>query len=337
MSHGLERSEDFAYDKQAGDPWHMLGHPFDGTQDLDTMLRESHCDYEVEFLTPVVVPIGGTLVEDVGSGYTWRINPHTGEKQILGHVGSGYTRVQNRLAAELALQVVNASGGEAVISTMGNLFDGKRFFASIDLGSLFIDPRGVNDEIKRFLGVYTGHDGSMALTFFNDETRPVCANTVTAAVYSAKEATKHGARRYLQCRHTTNVESLAREGLRAFEAAQAWNEAFTAKADALLAAPGGTSVLDRVLPAVFPLKPEPTKRERNHVEHVHEQVRVLYGGPTNVGAVGHNGWAVFNAVGEYLDHGRNGRATDRAVASMTPGSWVDKKKAQTAELVIAGS
>jgi phage/plasmid-like protein (TIGR03299 family) len=215
---------------------------------------------------------------------------------------------------------------------MGVMRDGREFFAAINLGSLFIDPRGINDEVKQYLGVRTGHDGTRSLTLFNDNIRPVCNNTVTAAVASAK---RYGASRYVSMRHTTNVLDRANAAAMGLAAARAWQEAFAATAERLLAANGGHAVLDKVLDHVFGAPdPDASKRSVTMATERREAVHRLYDGPTNAGGFGHNGWTVFNALGEYLDHARRGNADQRAYASMTPSSWVDAAKVKARELLL---
>lgn len=335
MSHELTTINgrtSFAFNAENGDPWHNLGKGVVGYQELDEMLEASLTDYEV-FEAPVFARLAdGTYVADPVHKATARISPHTQAPQVLGIVGQDYVIVQNREAALLAASVVNASGGDAVWDTMGDLYDGRRFFAGIDLGALYIDPRGVNDRINRYLGVMTSHNGTLGLTVYNDNIRPVCCNTVTAGIASAKRDSK--TRRYSSTRHTTNVKELAAAAVQTLAAAEAWNEAFAAAAEKLLAVPVSGPVIDKVLDVVAPMPTAPTDRQKNHVQKVRDGIVDLLDAPTNRPLLGENGWMLFNAVGEYLDHKRGSTPKKRALASMTPNSWVDQKKSAVARALV---
>jgi hypothetical protein len=43
---------------------------------------------------------------------------------------------------------------------------------------------------------------------------------------------------------------------------------------------------------------------------------------------------MYNAIVEYLDHARDAAEDDRLKATMTVGSWVEKKKVQAAGTVL---
>ena len=160
MAHELEINEDgqarFAYNSRGGAPWHKLGVGIEGLQDVDTMLRLAGADYTVRLTKVAAVDDDGNLIlnpdgtpviiED--SQATIRQNEN-GTYKDLATVGTRYEVRQNREVAERALAVVGAAGGDAVVDTCGVLRDGRRFFMTIDLGALIIDPLGVNDKIDR--------------------------------------------------------------------------------------------------------------------------------------------------------------------------------------------
>jgi hypothetical protein len=64
-------------------------------------------------------------------------------------------------------------------------------------------------------------------------------------------------------------------------------------------------------------------------------VRGLYVNDKNAGGYGFNGWSVYNAIGEYLDHYRDAKPEERAIASMDYNSWVTRKKAEAQSLVLS--
>jgi hypothetical protein len=55
----------------------------------------------------------------------------------------------------------------------------------------------------------------------------------------------------------------------------------------------------------------------------------------NAGGFGFNGWSAYNTVVEYLDHYRDAKPEERAIASMDYNSWVTRKKAVTQEIILS--
>ena len=93
--------------------------------------------------------------------------------------------------------------------------------------------------------------------------------------------------------------------------------------------------MDKVLSKAFPIPVGTTERRENNAKEIQDHIRSIYANERNAGGFGNNGWSLSNAIGEYLDHARGGKAEERALASMQVGSWVDKKKAQVVELILA--
>lgn len=62
-------------------------------------------------------------------------------------------------------------------------------------------------------------------------------------------------------------------------------------------------------------------------------VRAVYESEKNSAGYGHNGWSIYNAVGEYLDHHRDAEPRERALASLDDNSWVSRAK-QAAEMAV---
>jgi hypothetical protein len=167
MAHELEINENgtarFAYAIGGGVPWHRLGVPLEGLQTVEAILAAAGADYDVHLTRVAAVDEDGNFIVDKygkpiiidDSRATIRDNGD-GTFNGLSTVGTRYVVKQNKEVAQRALAVVGASEGEAVVDTAGVLQDGRRFFMTIDLGSLVIDPMGVNDRIARYLVVSTG-------------------------------------------------------------------------------------------------------------------------------------------------------------------------------------
>lgn len=329
---GLEKNDatgaSFAYRAEGGAPWHRLGKAMNGYQNADAMLEAAFANYEVT-LNPVFVqsPVG-ELVPIEGQFATARTNPHTGEYQALGTVRGRYTVVQNSEALERALAVVGASSGDAVIDTAGVLFDGRRFFASIDLGTLVIDPGGAADKIGRFLLVQTSHDGSVPLTYANTDVRAVCNNTVTLGIRTAQ--------RVFKAKHTPNVENRMEEAVQVLNLSTEWAKEFQKMANEMLTISMSAGRFDRVIDSVMPESEADTEKKRANRDDAVAFIKGIYAGPKNVGKVGENGWAAWNAIVEYYDHFRPAKnEEERALTSMDDSSWVTRKKLLAQEKVLS--
>lgn len=338
MAHNLEVNKDgqarFAYaDREA--PWHRLGKPMKGLQTLDAMLEAAQADYEVVLTKVAAVDDDGHLILDKNghpviiedSRATIRKNDDN-TYDPLATVGTRYEVRQNREVMERALAVVGATKGDAVLDTCGVLKDGARFFSTIDLGTLIIDPMGVNDRIARYLVVSTGHDGIWPIRYANTDIRAVCQNTV---IMGLKEA-----ERTFTARHTRNVDTAIQDANEALRISIDWAKSFRDTAERMLAIPVplGSSSLDKVVNTVFPAKKDETDRQRKNRDEINQLVRGLYVNERNGKNYGYNGWSIYNSIVEYLDHYRDDDKVAMAQASMDDNSWVTRKKIEAQYAVL---
>lgn len=340
MAHELEINADgsarFAYAKGGGIPWHHLGVPLDGLQTVEAMLKASGADYEVRLTKVAAVDDDGNFILDKfgkpviidDSRATIRDNGD-GTLDSLSTVGTRYVVKQNREVAERALAVVGASEGEAVVDTAGVLQDGKRFFMTLDLGSLVIDPMGVNDKIARYLVVSTGHDGVWPVRYANTDIRAVCNNTVRLGIQKAE--------RVFVARHTKNIDSAFDDAREVLRISVDWAKNFQVMAEEMLSitVPKDSAKVDKVLNIVFPEKKGETERQKNNREKTNMIIRAIYDSEKNAGGFGYNGWSMYNAIGEYLDHHRDAELSERAFASLDDNSWVTRTKLDAQRAVLS--
>jgi phage/plasmid-like protein (TIGR03299 family) len=317
-------------------PWHRLGQPMAGLQTAEAMLAAAQADFDVALtkviavddnLNPLRNPDGSPVfISD--SRATVRVNPD-GTIDGLSTVGTRFVIQQNKDCLDRALDIVGASKGDAIVDTCGVLNEGREFFACLDLGPLFIDPTGVNDKIQRYLLVRNGHDGKTAITYANTSIRAVCKNTVMAGLKSANSV--------FTARHTRNADSAIEDAAQVIAMSGTWATSFLSMAETMLRipVPAGSVKLDKVITEVFPHRKDETERQKKNVDDIHLLVRGLYVNDKNAGGYGFNGWSVYNAIGEYLDHYRDAKPEERAIASMDYNSWVTRKKAETQSLVLS--
>jgi phage/plasmid-like protein (TIGR03299 family) len=338
--HNIEQQDGnarFAYANHQR-PWHRLGVPMEGLQTVEAMLEAAQADFTVRLTRVAAVDIDGNvilnsdgtpvLIED--SRATIRDNGN-GSYNGLATVGNRYVVQQNREVLERAMAIVGASTDEAVVDTCGVLHDGKRFFASLDLGSLVIDPAGASDEVARNLLVYSGHDGHTPITYSNTNVRAVCENTVIMGLNSARSTFK--------AKHTPNVEAAMEDAREVLQISLDWADAFKSTAEDMLGVKlvPGTASTGRFFEMVFPKANGETDRQKQNRDETISLVQAIWDNERNAGKAGYNGWTAYNAVVEYLDHYRDATPTARALTSMEATSWVTKKKidAQKAVLTFA--
>ena len=339
MPHDLDQTADGVYRMAYSSreiPWHRLGQPMKGLQTAEAMLEAAYADFDVvttrvavcdDLGQPILNP-DGTCVTIPDSRATVRVNSD-GTFNGLATVGTRYVVQQNRECLDYALAVVGASEGDAVVDTCGVLNGGREFFSSIDLGSLVVDPMGINDKVERYLLVRNGHDGKTAITFANTSIRAVCKNTVVLGVSSAS--------RVFTARHTRNADRAMEQANDVLRISSDWAKDFSRTAEKLLSIKvnPGSKIIDDLLNHVFPPSPKETDRQRKNRDNVTGTVRALYMNENNGKNFGFNGWSAVNAIGEYLDHYRDSAVQDRAIASMDFNSWVTRSKIKAQDYLLS--
>lgn len=317
-------------------PWHRLGVPMKGLQRAEEMLVAAQAGFDVHLTRVAAVDDDGNfivnpdgspvIIED--SRATVRVNDD-GTFDGLATVGTRFAVHQNREVLNRALEIVGASKGDAVMDVVGVLDKGREFFATIDLGSLIIDPAGVNDKINRYLIVRNGHNGKVPITYANTDIRAVCKNTVRLGLKNASGIYK--------ARHTPASDVSIEDARIVLGMSVEWAENFKVMAERMLAIkmPDSSMRVDRVLNKVFPAKRTETDRMRRNREETIALVRGLYENERNAGGFGQNGWSMYNSIVEYLDHYRGGTADERALTSMDDLSWVSRLKYQAQDAVLS--
>lgn len=333
MAHQLEVSSDgvasFCYNEKNGNPWHRLGQQFAGAFNLEDAMRAANV--RVASKAPLYALTNSGMVEiDSHHAVVWPSIDDPSMDVVLGVNGSRYEIVQYSAVAEIAMAVVGASSTDAVIDTMGIMFDGKQFFGFIDFGDVeAVLPSGCVDRTKKGLGFLSSHDGSQPVTFYPTNIRAVCNNTVT---WGLRQATS-----VARIRHTANVDTRMGQVREILNLAYGNDAAFTEMARQLDMLPGGFDVLSRVIRKVWP-KPEgqdATDRAKKIWDTRFEKLVNLYRAPSNAGGFGDTSWAVFNTVTEFLDHVQGQDADRRARMAIDPSSLSTQKKRLAFDVLVS--
>jgi hypothetical protein len=257
-----------------------------------------------------------------------------GRKHVLGSVGNRYHTYQNEQLFAFADEILAHTGSW---ESAGMFRKGRVVFGSMNIDREFvIDPSGANDRVKSFLLMATSHDGSSSIKACATNVRVWCQNTFNQAFREAKSVYK--------VRHTATAEDRVAEAQATLGIAFANAEAFEAEANALFQ----TAITNKqFMDIVTALNPAPaTDASKASVTKYDTKIDLLQGlylqSPTNANITG-TAWGAFNALTEYMDYFRAGRATtdspdvsvNEAISASGFDDSVNSEKSRILEVVKA--
>jgi phage/plasmid-like protein (TIGR03299 family) len=257
-----------------------------------------------------------------------------GRKHVLGSVGNRYHTYQNEQLFAFADEILAHTGSW---ESAGMFRKGRVVFGSMNIDHEFvIDPSGANDRVKSFLLMATSHDGSSSIRACATNVRVWCQNTFNQAFREAKSVYK--------VRHTATAEDRVAEAQATLGIAFANAEAFEAEANALFQ----TSITNaQFMDIVTALNPAPAdKASKASVTKYDTKIDIIKGlylsSPTNANITG-TAWGAFNALTEFTDYFRAGRATtdspdvsvNEAISASGFDDSVNAEKSRMLEVVKA--
>lgn len=293
MAHNLDEIVEgvHAYVGARQDAWHRLGVTLASTFTAEEAMQYAHLggwDVRKLPLTATQMDENGVTTVEVPDRYaTVRTNPITGQIEPLGVVGSRYTVIQNEEHAEFLNTLVDESG--AHFETAGALAGGRRTFMSMRMPQ-HIEVDG--DVTNQYLIAVNSHDGSDAFRVFTSLIRPVCQNTVTAALRGAKSS--------YSIRHTASALGRIQDVRMALGMTFKYVERYQETIEGLLAERMSDKAFEEFLQSLFDVTdPEDVStRKSNQMD----TVRALWSSsPTLLGTRGTR-LGAYNAVTEYTTH-----------------------------------
>jgi len=229
-----------------------------------------------------------------------RDNPYTdGQKDVLSVVGSRYKTVQNEDLFSFA-DNLHDGNSDVYWESAGSLKNGRIVYGSMSIPrTIVLDPKGVNDETKLYLIVWTSHDGSVAVQSAITPVRVMCQNTLNLAMRKAKQSFK--------IRHTQTVDGKIAAAREALGLTFAYADEFEKQAQELFQIEVDNAKFSKIINTIYP-KPEKDakgsiKKWENKVLLVDE---LYHNSPTNANIKG-TAWGVVNALTERLDYYRTAR------------------------------
>jgi phage/plasmid-like protein (TIGR03299 family) len=295
--------------------WHGLGVVVQDAPTPGEALRLAQLDWPVEQWGlsaqqgPRTIPVSSHVLNVRGDNH-----------RALGVVGYGYRPVQNAELAEFAAAL--GTTDTVMVESAGSIRGGKRVWFLIRGESIW--PHD-SDEVRPYLLIANGHDGTLALTCQPTTIRVVCKNTLHASLRQGEQSALT-----VRFRHEGVIADKLQEAKRALGVFTQARASFQQQAAALQAKTMTREDLQRFWLEVYattlgdipahPVTPEEQQRERraqktlarwaHHFDHEH-------------GRIGATRWAAFNAVSHWFDHERTVRAPSEALRrdSRTFNNW----------------
>lgn len=301
MSHMIEMRKlttgetgSFVASREAG--WHQLGH----VADRDLTIEEA-----IELLNPgeiIGLPLESTLVigdmpqvvQMAGKMGTYRVRGH--EVTPLGVVSETYPIFQDTAAFRFLGEIVASTG--AVVSATGLLNDGRRSFMCLELPNTVKVAGG--DEVRLFIFVYTGHDGTLQLSVACTPIRVVCHNTVTLAM--------QGAPRKYQVKHTARAVMDAEAARATLGIIEAYPGAFAAYAEQMAARKVTTDQFDRMIREMWGKqadRPGASAKAKTKFANLLAKSHDLWTGQAEntIGGIAGTAWGAYNLGEELIQWG----------------------------------
>ena len=324
MSHELEFVDGRASYVGREPAWHQLGQVFEDLSYIQAM-EEANLGGWLVRAEPLANVTPYNVAEGVDMQAITRIQPGTGEREILSVMGGQYEAVQNEQAFALAEILTDEEDYNVV--TAGSIREGRQVFMVLESDRGFvIDPDGAGDRVQQYLALRTSHDGTLTVQAVPTLIRIVCANTFDAVntdnvAYSIK--------------HTDGVHASLAEAQAALAAANSYMETFAARAEDWFKTDlRNNDELKKFVAMAHPLDEEKAsdravtgwnnKFEAIVAEYEDDREESIHG----------TLWGGFNAATSWVDHEKTvsgeeknpGRRLDAYLGMRGGNGWADKGK-----------
>jgi phage/plasmid-like protein (TIGR03299 family) len=311
-------------------PYNMLGCEVKGLTDVQQILQAAGGDF-----VAYSAPSGSHPVVGIGDDGEPELGPFTENgmidvyrddtNEVIGTHGGGYQVIQYDRIVNLALEAAGAMAGDVTSVGIGD--NGGTFYACIDLKPLTLDPRGVADIIDQYLVLFASHNARRPIAFMPSNIRRPCTNILPTGYARDK--------RGFTTKHTKNVAQRLLTVADALGIAQRARDLFVEQAETMMQTPGSELGLLRTVDKLWPA-PKPGASPATLTKHDkrRETIRTIFKGQTCVQTLGLTKWAEYNALTEFMDHGRGLTIDKRAIAAIEPNGLVDKQKGKMLELCM---
>ncbi|MEK6703195.1 MAG: DUF932 domain-containing protein [Planctomycetota bacterium] len=315
MSHDITKTDQLVLTQKPA--WHGLGIVVEEAPTPEEALLLAGLGWRVE-QWPIQAK-GPDGPRDVSSHV---LNVRSDNLDPLGVVGVGYQPVQN---GELA-DFVNALSetGAVKIESAGSIRGGKRVWFLARGESLWLGER---DEVKPYLLVANGHDGTMSVVCQPTTIRVVCRNTLHASLKEGERSSMT-----VRFRHEGQIADKLEDARRALGLFEAARSEFEKQSLSLNGKEMSREDLQRYWVEVYAATLEPiplhptTAHEQRQAKQAKERLSMwamnFDRDRERIGASA-TAWTALNAVTEWFDHQRPVRAANEPVRrdQRLQGNW----------------
>jgi phage/plasmid-like protein (TIGR03299 family) len=285
MSHEIEINDTVVYGSNTP-AWHGIGTVFAGLLSPLRVFAEGVGHRDI--LEVPVLLNGLTLPGQKGLvGITSK-----GTQVPLAVVGEGYGVLKSQFMYEILDGVYK---GQAVVDAAGTLRNGAREWCLVKRSAWNVSR---DDSVLTYDLWLNRHDGSGCFELHRTNIRVVCANTWKMAV--------QGGNRVFGVRHTKNVAQGVEAALQVLGYVESQEQAQRAAAQRMATAYMSRDEASKAFNALLGIRDgvEASTRAENQAKELNRLFM------TGAGNHGLTRWDAFNAVTEYVDHGRATRVAD---------------------------
>jgi len=298
-------------------PWLTEGSEIEGLKTTHEALADANLDFTVEKVQTIARVPNGTedmegeqvpVFKEVEAPFFYTVRMDT--KQVLGCVGKSYTVVQTHEAVKFFDEALGENA--YCIDSVGQINNGSRLWLAAKVPESVVIAK--DDIVDRYILLTVGHDGHWGVNALFTGIRPLCANTVTAAMRGAKAE----GRQIIKVKHTTNAQKNLKNALQLVaQEKKFWGRlapAFQKMATLHITA----DVVDEYLESVFPSTKKddngdlvPAKQTKDRRDFVKWALDYSPG----AAEAGHTVWGLYNAYTWWVDHSEKA-VKDKAYVGM---------------------
>lgn len=285
--------------------WHGLGTVVENAPTVEGALQLAGLDWEVS-CTPVQTQSVRGLNMELAEGYCGIRRADTDE--LFAIMGDGWVPIQNRELAEFA-NALGEEGNIVRVETAGSIRSGRRVWFLLRGQSIFASKQ---DEVRPYVLLANGHDGTLSMSARFTSVRVVCNNTLGSAL--GKRAAD-----VFTVRHVGNMQQKLNEAKRVLGIFTQQRDTFADAVATLNAREMNKTDLQRFFVDVYtqtieaipdaPKTEKDRKRRSDALEAIGTWVTNFDKDRQRTGG-GATAWTAANAVTEWFDHQKMVRGKD---------------------------
>lgn len=278
-------------------PWHNLGTHVEGEAMTALQAMEAaNLNWEVQ-TQPVYAELNQygsqSMTEIPDKKAVVRMDTQT----VFTVVGNQYTPIQNSESFGFFDELVG--DGDAVYHTVGSLFGGKKVWILAKINGSYKLDNG--EDLESFILLDNSHDGSTSFKMRLTPVRVVCSNTLAVATASTASFTS---------RHTSGIKTKVSEARDLLGLNAVYMERFMEQCNEIASEAWDREYMNKLSYKL--IAPDWSKEKGPNLSGTRQaaiqSMNSLYS--NGVGNKGETRWDAFNAVTEFVDYHKGGRALD---------------------------